>query len=301
MRVCVWGAGTIGRGIARRLVGEPFVSTLHWVNRGDAVQGYVFDLKHGLAFAPSCHDVLGYDQSRAKFAISRSEVVIVTHGVGVTGGDRASLYPRNRSIMRETVIPALAGFSGLVLVISNPVELLARLILREAGLGHDRVIGLGTLVETARARAALADHLSPSRPARDIPVIAVGTHDEHVVLQLDAEHGLDVRARERILARTRHEVVEGARRVKAFAEATQHPIVEAAIEVVRAVAHDSRGVLPIAAFDAADELFYSIPCILGHQGIMERRIDMLSTATRAALEAGKTAMRSVLFNHPDSP
>jgi malate/lactate dehydrogenase len=112
VRVCVWGAGTIGRGIARRLVSESFVSTLHWINRGETVRGCVFDLKHGLAFAPSRHEVLGYLEPQASRAINRSDLVILTHGAGVTDGDRASLYPQNRQIMRDAAIPALRGFQA---------------------------------------------------------------------------------------------------------------------------------------------------------------------------------------------
>jgi L-lactate dehydrogenase len=296
MKVCVWGAGTIGRGIARRLVSEAFVSTLHWVNRSSRVQGCVFDLKHGLAFAPACHEVLPYDESQAARAVSRSELVILTHGVGVTDGDRASLYPGNREIMRAAAIPALREFGGVVLVVSNPVELLARLVHQEAVLDGARVIGLGTLVETARAKAALADWFSPSRPARDIPIHAVGTHDEHVVLQLDGAQGLEPTQRRWILQRVREEVVVGAKRVKEFTDATQHPVVEAAIAVARAVGHDSRSLLTVATLDERDpdRLFYSIPCIVGHDGVLERRDEILDEQTRQSLGPGKDAMRSAL-------
>lgn len=299
MRVCVWGAGTIGRGIARRLVSESFVSTLHWINRGESVRGYAFDLKHGLAFAPSCHEVSSYLEPQAARAISRSDLIILTQGLGVTEGDRASLYPSNRQIMRGHVIPALRDFAGVVLVLSNPVELLARLIWREAALDRNRVIGLGTLVETARARAAMAEHLSPSRPARNIPILAVGTHDEHVVLQLDGDHGLPPAQRDRVLARVHHEVVRGAKRVKEFADATLHPVVEGTIEIARTIAHDSRTLLPVATLDEHEDLFYSVPCIIGQAGICERRAELLHAATRERLTRGMDAMRAVLRSHPD--
>jgi L-lactate dehydrogenase len=302
MRVCVWGAGTIGRGIARRLVSEPFVSMLHWVNRGESVRGCVVDLKHGLAFAPSCHEVLSYLQADAARAVSRSELVVLTHGVGVTeGSDRASLYPHNRAIMRETVVEVLRGFTGVVLVVTNPVELLARSIAREAVLDRKQVIGLGTLVETARARAARADYLSPSRPARNIPIHAVGTHDEHVVLQLDGDQGLEPEQRGPILERVHHEVTAGAKRVKQFIDGTQCSVVEAAVEVARAVANDSRTLLTVATLDQQDPdgLFYSVPCILGQSGLYERRDDILDPQTREALTGGQEAMRAVLRAHPD--
>jgi L-lactate dehydrogenase len=282
-------------------VTESFVSALHWVNRSETVFGHVFDLKHGLAFAPTCHEVFGYQQPQARQAVSRSELVIVTHGVGVTDGDRASLYPQNRRLMRETVIEALRGFEGVVLLVSNPVELLARLVLREASLRPEQVIALGTLVETARARAALADHISPARPARDIPIVALGTHDSYVVMQLDGDQGLDQRDSERILARVHREVVNGASRVKDYANATQHPVVEATMAVARAVGNDSRALLTVATRDPgdADGLFNSVPCIVGRDGVCERRDEVVRERTRMTLRAGKEAMRAVLQRHPD--
>jgi L-lactate dehydrogenase len=238
-------------------------------------------------------------QPQAEHAISRSDLVILTHGVGVTDGDRASLYPQNRQVMREMAIPALRGFAGILFVVSNPVELLAQLIWHEAALEHCRVLGLGTLVETARARAALADYLSPIRPARNIPIFAVGTHDEHVVLQLDGDQGLPRGSRDRVLARVHHEVVRGAKRVKEFADATLHPVVEATIEIVRAIAHDSRTLLPVATLDEDEGLFYSVPCIIGQAGVHERRAELLDDVTREGLARGTDAMRAVLHSHPD--
>jgi L-lactate dehydrogenase len=184
-------------------------------------------------------------------------------------------------------------------VVSNPVELLAQLIWREAALGRDRVIGLGTLVETARARAAMADFLSPSRPARNIPIFAVGTHDEHVVLQLDGDQGLPPSNRERVLARVHHEVVRGAKRVKEFADATLHPVVEETVEIARAIAHDSRTLLPVATLDEHEQLFYSVPSIVGQAGICERRAELLNDVTRERLTRGMDGMRAVLRSHPD--
>ncbi|NOY89823.1 MAG: hypothetical protein GXP55_01345 [Deltaproteobacteria bacterium] len=303
----MWGAGTIGQGVARRLVMEPHVSELHWINRDPKVEGFVHDLKHGLMFSPSCHEVRSYrtkdsDFARARIATQRSELVILTLGKPVPeGGTRADLYPGNRALFRELVIPALSGFGGIVLVVSNPVELLARLVQREGELEARRVIGLGTLVETARARAALADHLSPARPARDIELAAVGTHDEHAVLQPLSDFGLDDAERDTILEAVRKEMINGAKRVKKNALATQHPIVEAAAAVIRAVANDAHALLPVASLapDDPDGLYWSVPCIVSARGIIGQRPELLTPAVVTAMAPGVQAMRRVLQSHPN--
>lgn len=307
MKVCIWGAGTIGQGLARRLVLEAHVSELHWINRKSTVEGFVHDLKHGLMFSPSCHEVRSYraedaDFGRARIAVQRSELVILTLGKPVPpGGTRADLYPSNRALFRELVIPALSDFTGVVLVVSNPVELLARLVQREGQLEARRVIGLGTVVETARARAALADHLSPARPARDIELLAVGTHDKHAVLQPLSDFGLEDTERAEILEAVRGEMINGAERVKTSALATQHPIVEAAAAVVRAVANDAHALLPVASLapDDPDGLYWSVPCIVAARGTVGRRPELLDRDVVRAMEPGLAAMRDVLQAYPD--
>ena len=116
---------------------------------------------------------------------------VLTLGAPVSGElRRADLYPANRKVFREVVVPAIKGYTGIVLVVTNPVDLMTRLLLREAGLSDRKVMGLGTVVETARLRASLGSYLTPRHLARDVEAYMVGTHDAHCVVVLPEGGGV---------------------------------------------------------------------------------------------------------------
>lgn len=296
MKVAVWGAGEVGRLLAYRLASESFVSELCWINRDRTkASGYAMDITHGLAFAPTCHTVEAYGEDRAGAVIPRCDVVVLTHGGGVpAGGNRADLYESNASIIREKSIPALREFKGVVIVVTNPVDLISLLVYREAEIEHSRVIGLGTLVETSRARVAIAGYLSPQRPGRDLQVFGVGTHDEHFVLCVPEDLGLDAE-HTRVVECVRAEVVRAASRVKNKVKATAFPIVEGVLTLLRAVALDSRALLTVSTLDRdGGELFLSVPCIVGSEGVVSTHPELIPPAARDQLQSCRDALRKVL-------
>jgi L-lactate dehydrogenase len=171
MKVAVWGAGTIGSELAYRLATTAFTSEIHWVNRGyERIAHQAIDLEHGLEFAPSCHRVEAYRQEDAARALRSCSILVLTLGAPVPkGARRADIYLSSRKIYGDAgVVSTLREFPGIVIVVTNPVDLMARVIHRGAALPDSRVIALGTLVETARLRASLGSYLSPMRPAREV-------------------------------------------------------------------------------------------------------------------------------------
>lgn len=282
MKIAVWGAGEIGRGVAYRLVTTVFTSELHWINRTyQKIEHRVVDLEHGLDFAPSCRSVIAHSEEKAARALDGAGILVLTLGAAVgPGQSRADLYPQNRALFDESVIPVLKqGFGGVVLVVTNPVDLMARWVQRRSGLPSERVLGL----ETARLRASLGSYLSPLRPAREVWAYAVGTHDERFVPV--AMPGLGFGAgsmpegeMDEILDNARREVVSGAQRVKADQRSTLHPIVEAVVKVAEAIALDRQATLTVSALDpgSPEGLYYSVPCTVGRNGVVHRHVGVLS-------------------------
>ncbi len=302
MRIAVWGAGAIGSGVAYRLTTTPFTSRLYWINRTyENVESRVVDIEHGLAFAPSCWGATACLEEEAAEILREVGMLILTLGAPVPPGKtRQDVYTTNCGICREAVIPALRqGFEGVVLVVTNPVDLIARFIQKETGLPPQRVLGLGTVVETARLRRSLASYLSPPRPAREIWAYAVGSHDQNFVPvamdEIAMGLGLDPEQRRAILEDARGEVVEAADRVKADEKSTLHPIVEGAVEVAEAVALDRRSILTVSVLDTDEDLYYSLPCTVGSNGLIERHLDLLQAPEiRAGLETCREGLRATL-------
>ena len=303
MRVGVWGAGSIGTGLIYRLATTWFTSELHWINRSYAkIELRVVDLEQGLGFAPTCCEVDAHRQEDLGRVLPRLDLIILTLGEAVPpGGKREDVYAKNRDLFRSAVLPALRGFPGIVLIVTNPLDLMSRLVFRETGIAERRVLGLGTVVETARLRASLGSYLSPRRPAREVWAYAVGTHDESFVPLTPGDFGMgtltDDRERKEILKRARREVVRAAARVKGDHRSTLHPIVEGTLQIAEAVAGDRQAILTPSVLDRAseDSLFYSVPCSIGREGVGERHLDALrEPGIHADLEVCKQRLRDSL-------
>ena len=189
----------------------------------------------------------------------------------------------------------------MVVVVSNPVELLCRQILLEGKLLPSRILGLGTVVETARMQTCLRDYFRGPQSARDIHAYAIGTHDARFipVIPDDCFIGEQLTSPVRAAARTmvKSAVAKAAERVKHDATSTLHPIVEGVAVVARAVAYDSRAILSVSTLDPedSDHLFYSLPCAVGSGGIVTRHTSLLKNAEiQKELHDALEAMREVL-------
>lgn len=311
MRIAVTGAGTLGTALTSRLATTPFTTHLAWVNRNEAkAAAGAVDIQHGLALGSACAAVESYALAHLGRALERAEAVVLTHGSGVpTGGSRADLYPTNRRLFRDTVAKVLEGYPGIVVVVTNPVDLLARMLHLEATLPWQRVLGLGTVVETARLRWALANYLSPPRAPADVWAYAIGTHDEHFVPIFTSPLGpgaeRTINGQHPIAKAVRAEVVAGARRVKTLSSGegsdpsrgTMHPVVEGIVSVLGAMARDEGRIHTVSVLDPEDmdQLFYSMPCVLDRQGVRERLDgDVADPDVMDALEVCRQELRESL-------
>lgn len=305
MRIAVWGAGEVGMAVTYRLATTPATSSLVWINRTSLkIKERAVDLEHGLAFAPSCHEVLPVPQEQASLFLRDVDLLVVTLGHAVEKGHgRASVYRANREMLMDTVVPVLKrGFPGVVLVVTNPVDLMARLVYTETGLPWNRVIGLGTVVETARLRHSLGSYLIPPRPAREVWAYAIGTHDSDFVPVVDrGGYGLGARMEEDeledIVEAARNEVARAAARVKMDNRSTLHPIAEGVAAVAEAIALDTRAVLTVSVLEPRKRgsLFFSVPCTVGREGVLARHADVLADpAVEKRIERCRAGLRSVL-------
>jgi L-lactate dehydrogenase len=273
MKVVVWGAGEIGLSLAYRLVTTDVVSRLGWINRTlEKIETRVVDLEHGLALAPCCHEVRGAqadDRDAVEGLLRDAGLVVLTHGVPVGENQtRADLYENNRQAYAGS-IAALRDFEGVVLVVTNPVDALAKFVRQATGLPSARVIGLGTMVETARLRAAVAGYLVPSMPARQIGCYAIGTHDEETrLIRCSLGPGIEDLP-DGLWPSLRSEVVRAPRRVKRDGRSTRHPVIEAVVSVARAVALDSGEIMTVSVEDDATGHYFSVPVAMGRAGALQ--------------------------------
>jgi L-lactate dehydrogenase len=229
-------------------------------------------------------------------------VVVLACGVGQrTGESRLQLLDRNVQVFSK-VTPMVLQYApdGLLLVASNPVDLITQVVTRLAGISPGRVIGSGTILDTARFRALLGDYLGVA-PA-SVHGYVLGEHGDSEVLAWSSAtvggipladfagqtgRALTGDAKTRIedgVRRAANRIIEGK-------GATYYGIGAGLSRIVSAVRDDERALLTVSSVTVGvkefEGLSLSLPRVVGAAGIMETLRPDLSDAEQAAL--GKSA------------
>ena len=290
--IAIIGCGHVGstsayalmlRGVARELI-------LLDINRGVA-EAEAMDLQHAVPMTRPVRIRAGDYRDAAK-----ASIVIIAAGVGGEPGEsRLALLERNVKVVRECMAALSAeGFMGIVLMTTNPVDVLAQVAYEESGFPAARVIGSGTLLDSARLRAMLSEELGVE--ARSVHAYVVGEHGDSEVVAWSSASVAGVPLHEyaqkgqltdpgAMLQRVR-EAAPDIIRSKGF---TSFAIASCVTRICEAILRDEHTVLPVSTLLTGQYgisgVYLSVPCVIGRIGI-ERVIDIpLDAAEQAGLHA----------------
>ena len=171
-KVVLVGTGAVGTAYAYSLVNQGFITELVLIDANEEkAKGEAMDLVHGMAFAPSNIEVRSGNYDECKDA----QIVVITAGANQKSGEtRLQLVERNAMIMRSIINEVKAsGFDGIVVVASNPVDIMSHVAQRESGL---RVIGSGTTLDTARFKVLLGEYFEVD--PRNVHALIIGEHGD---------------------------------------------------------------------------------------------------------------------------
>ena len=161
-KAAVIGCGFVGASIAFSLMQRGLFSELVLIDANHRkAEGEAMDLSHGLPYAASMEIYAGTYADAADCALA-----IVTAGANQKPGEtRLDLIGRNVSIL-GSILPQLtaSGFEGLLLIVSNPVDVLTYAAQRISGFPKERVLGSGTVLDTARLKYELGRHPRGGQP-----------------------------------------------------------------------------------------------------------------------------------------
>ena len=300
-RVAIIGCGRVGMASAYALIQSSFVRELVLVGQDrEKTEGEVMDLEHAVAVPmKSPIKVINGDYAEA----AASSVVVVTAGAASGGPDvsRLDLLGKNAVIIREIAGKLRAeGFGGVLVVATNPVDILAQVAQEVSGLSAGQVIGTGTLVDTARLRGMIAEELGVEPRAVDAYII--GEHG-------DSEIAAWSSARVAGLALGRY---PGARALPDYG-AMLDQVRRAALEVVKrkghtayaiglcvqriceAVLRNEHAVLAVSALlrgeYGIEGTYLGTPCVVGKNGV-ERVIELdLDDGERSGLRASADLLK----------
>lgn len=251
------------------------------------------------------------------------------------GEDRPSLFTRNAEVFRE-IVPKLerVGFRGIYLVVTNPVDALTALTWRLSSLPASRVIGSGTVLDSARLRFLLGGHFSVS--PQSIHAYVLGEHGDSEfvpwsIATIGGKSLLEIckgsaapscdgdkcsigggfLCDERCLAEMEEEVRDAGARIIEAKGSTCYGIGMSAARIVKAILLDEHAVLPLSISTELSEMhqgldvFTGIPAVVGRHGILETvelplREDEEENSFFPAVAAGKFCIGSLRCNRFDN-
>lgn len=296
-KLSIIGAGHVGATTAFTAVIRELVDTIVLVNRTpEKAEGEAADLRHASALVGRSIHI----QAGGIEATRDSDVLVLTHSVPTKPDfkSRMELAEGNVNLFRETVPPlAAASPNAVIIVVTNPVDVMTYVTWKLSGFPPSRVIGTGTLIDSARFRSYLSDHLQIHPD--DIRAYILGEHGEtqFPALSVAATGGRSLDSDpviESLFARTRAAGLEVYHR-KGF---TNFAIAMATAVIIESVIRDSRRTLPVSTliegFQGVHDLCLSVPAIVGAGGVLRTLNPPLSAAEGDSFRASAAEIRKVL-------
>ncbi len=279
-KVVLVGTGFVGMSMAYAMLNRGGVNELILIDIDkDKTIGEEMDLSHGLPFAPQKMVIKAGDYDECKDA----EVVVITAGIAQKPGQtRLELTETNTKIMKSITKSIMAsGFNGVIVVASNPVDIMTYVVAKVSGLPKNKVIGSGTVLDTARLRYIMAEYLNVS--SKNIHAYIMGEHGDssfvpwnHAYVgckkisdvMKDNNHPMDD------LEKIHKDVVNAAYEIINKKKATYYGIGVALSRLVKAILEDEHGILTVSAYlkdgeYGQDDIYIGVPAIICSDGIRE--------------------------------
>lgn len=174
-RVVLVGTGFVGSSYAFAMLNQGITEEFVLIDLNkDKAEGDAMDLNHGTPFAPNRTKIWFGDYSDCKDA----DIVVLTAGANQKPGEtRLDLVEKNMKIFKSIVGEIMAnGFNGIFLVAANPVDILTYATWKFSGLPKHRVLGSGTILDTARFRFMLSDYFEVD--PRNVHAYIIGEHGD---------------------------------------------------------------------------------------------------------------------------
>jgi len=304
MKVGIVGCGFVGATAAYAIALGGAATELVLIDiKEQLARAQAEDILHATPFARAVRVFAG-DYSQ----LAGARVIVLACGVAQKPEEtRLQLLERNYQVFKSVVPRVLNDAPGaILLVVSNPVDVITHMVASISGLSSERVIGSGTILDTARFRALLGEQLGVA--PQSVHAYVVGEHgDSEVLVWSSAKVGGVLlnefcgQARCTLTEEVRSRIDEGVRRaayrIIEGKGATYYGIGAGIARIVRAIRDDERAVLTVSAStEGAGELAgvsLSLPRILGAQGVAATLRPGLDDDEDAALRKSAEILRGV--------
>ena len=277
-KVVIIGCGFVGSASAFSLMESGLFSEMVLIDANkERAEGEALDISHGVSFAKPMKIYAGDYED-----IDGASLIIITAGANQKDGEtRLDLVKKNIEIYKS-IIPEITKrkFNGILLIVSNPVDILTAVAQKLSGYDEHRVIGSGTVLDSARLKYEIGNHLDVD--SRAVHAFIIGEHGDSEIaafssanisgIKLDdfcemRNHFNHEEAREEIAKKVKNSAYEIISKKKA----TYYGIAMAVKRICEAIVRDEKSILPISAMMHGEygisDVALSMPAIIGKNGM----------------------------------
>lgn len=279
-KVAVVGTGFVGTSIGYSMINQGLINELVLIDVNQKkAEGEALDLLDGMSWAQENIKVWAGEYSDCKDA----DIVVITAGVNQKPGQtRLELIDINTGIVRSVVKEVMhSGFDGVLVIASNPVDVLTYIAWQASGLPSSRVVGTGTTLDTTRFRKELAAKLQID--PRSIHGYIIGEHgDSEVAIWSHTTVGgkplLEFIVKNNRLTVEDLTIISDSVKNTAYEiinrkQATFYGIGLSVARIVKAILNDEQAVLPVSAYLNGEyeekNLFTGVPSVVDQNGVRE--------------------------------
>lgn len=279
-KIILVGTGFVGMSMAYSMLNRGGIDELILIDIDkEKTKGEEMDLSHGLPFAPQKMIIKAGNYNECKDA----EIVVITAGVTQSPGQtRLDLVQTNAKIMKDITQKIMSsGFDGIIIVASNPVDLMTYVVYKTSGLPSNKVIGSGTVLDTARLRYMIADYLNVS--SKNVHAYVMGEHGdssfvpwEHsyvgckklIDIMKDSNYPVED------LEKIHKNVINAAYEIINRKKATYYGIGMCLNRIVRAILDNENSILTVSTYLESGEygksgVYIGIPTVINSNGVRE--------------------------------
>ncbi|WP_462412220.1 L-lactate dehydrogenase [Neobacillus sp. Marseille-QA0830] len=278
-RVALIGTGFVGSSYSFAMLNQGITEELVLIDLNkDKAEGDAMDLNHGLPFAPS-HTKIWYGSYKD---CGDADIVVITAGANQKPGEtRLDLVEKNTKIFKNIVDEILAsGFQGIFLVATNPVDILTYAVQKFSGFPKERVIGSGTILDTARFRFLLGDYFNVD--TRNVHAYIIGEHGDtelpvwsHAdIAGSSIEKWMEIHGNSQAdLNPIFENVRDAAYHIIERKGATYYGIAMGLVRLTKAILQNENSVLTVSAYldgeYGQNDIYIGVPAIVNRNGIRE--------------------------------
>lgn len=302
-KIAVVGAGAVGSTFAYALAQSGLAGEIVLIDQNEALaRGQVLDLAHGQPFFPAVSIREGNPSDYRD-----AQLIVITAGAAQRPGEtRLELLHKNAAIMHNIVADIVKQDSdGLILVVSNPVDVMTYVALQSAGVDRGRILGSGTVLDSARLRHLLSAHCSID--VHNVHAYILGEHGDSEFAAWSMTHvaGIPINEFCPICGRCEdwnekrdameQQVRDSAYHIIDYKGATCFAVGLALVRIVGAILRRERSVLTVCTrlegeFGLQD-VCVSVPCVVSETGVEQIVTANLPENETAALHASAAVLK----------